>query len=169
MVKNSNNYNDDFIDIKIIAWSPHSTSLAYAGLSKKNAIKVRSLESGNCGELAFDVTISAISYDPFGKYLLVLAHSNILYVYNCTSLTKLREVPLSPNTHPQKHTSTVKEIRVMSWSPDFNYLVCPSLDDSKVSLAFSLCRGLNFKTTHAFIGHASSISCACFSPVLYEW
>lgn len=37
------NYNDDFIDIKIIAWSPDSTSLAYGGLSKKNVIKVRSL------------------------------------------------------------------------------------------------------------------------------
>lgn len=36
-------FNDDFIDIKIIAWSPDSSSLAYGGLSKKNAIKVRSL------------------------------------------------------------------------------------------------------------------------------
>lgn len=43
------NYNDDFIDIKIIAWSPDSTSLAYGGLSKRNVIKVRSLESGVCG------------------------------------------------------------------------------------------------------------------------
>lgn len=163
------NYNDDFIDIKIIAWSPDSTSLAYAGLSKKNAIKVRSLESGTSAELAFDLTLAAISYDPFGKYLLVLAHSNILYLYNCTSLTKLREVPLSPNAHPLTHANTVKELRAMSWSPDFNYLVSPSLDDSKVSLAFSLSRAANFKTTHAFIGHASSISSAAFSPILYQF
>jgi WD40 repeat protein len=56
----------------------------------------------------------------------------------------------------------------MSWSPDFNYLVCPSIDDSKVSLAFALCRSMNFKITYAFFGHASSISCASFSPILYE-
>lgn len=143
--------------------------MAFGGLSKKNAIRVRSLDGATSGELLFDLTISAISYDPFGKYLLVLARSNILYVYNCTSLSKLREVPLSPNAHPLTNISTVKEIRGMSWSPDFNYLVSPSLDDNKVSLAFAMCRSQNFKTTHAFIGHASSISCASFSPNLYEW
>lgn len=162
-------YIEDFIDIKAIAWSPDSSSLAYGGISQKNTVKVRSLESGLRGELPFSLQVAAISYDPFGKYLLILVHSNILYVYNCTSLAKLQEIPLSPSAHPDKNISTVKEIRTMSWSPDFNYLVCPSIDDSKVSLAFALCRSANFKITYAFFGHASSISCASFSPILYEW
>lgn len=41
------NFSDDFIDIKIISWSPDFQNLAYGGLSKKNTIKIRSLEGGN--------------------------------------------------------------------------------------------------------------------------
>jgi WD40 repeat protein len=36
-------YSEDFVDIKVIAWSPDSLSIAYGGLSKKNTIKVRNL------------------------------------------------------------------------------------------------------------------------------
>lgn len=57
----------------------------------------------------------------------------------------------------------------MGWSPDFNYLVCPSLDDSKISLAISLCRGTNFNINHVFMGHVSSISCVRFSDILYDY
>jgi hypothetical protein len=55
----------------------------------------------------------------------------------------------------------------MGWSPDFNYLAVPSLDDSKVSLALVLTRNQSFGIRKAFLGHASSISCAKFSPNLY--
>jgi WD40 repeat protein len=36
-------YTEDFIDIKLIAWSPDSLSLAYGGLCKKNTVKIRHL------------------------------------------------------------------------------------------------------------------------------
>lgn len=48
----------------------------------------------------------------------------------------------------------------MGWSPDFSYLVSPSLDDSKVSLALNFSRANGFKLKQAFLGHVSSISCA---------
>jgi len=41
------NFSDDFIDIKIIAWASDSLTLAYAGLSKKNTVKVRNIENGS--------------------------------------------------------------------------------------------------------------------------
>jgi WD40 repeat protein len=56
----------------------------------------------------------------------------------------------------------------MGWSPDFNHLVCPSLDDNKISLALDLCRSTGFKVKQVFLGHVSSISCATFNPNLYE-
>jgi len=37
------NYTEDFIDIKIIVWSPDSFSIAYGGLCKKNTVKIRQL------------------------------------------------------------------------------------------------------------------------------
>jgi hypothetical protein len=40
------NYNEDFIDIKMIAWSPDSTSYCIGGLNKQNSIKIRNIESG---------------------------------------------------------------------------------------------------------------------------
>lgn len=36
-------YNDEFIDIKMIAWSGDGSSICYGGLSKKNSVKVRSM------------------------------------------------------------------------------------------------------------------------------
>lgn len=57
----------------------------------------------------------------------------------------------------------------MSWSPDFNHLVCPSLDDSRIALALSLNRSTHFKVRQAFMGHVSSISCCQFNPNLYEF
>jgi len=57
----------------------------------------------------------------------------------------------------------------MTWSPDFNIIVCPSLDDSKIALAVGLSRQNNFKIKHIFLGHVSSVSCAKFNPNLYEY
>jgi WD40 repeat protein len=115
------------------------------------------------------LAISSISYDPFGKYLLLLVRNNIVYIYNSISLGKVSEVALSPKAETLENINTVKETRNMGWSPDFNYLVCPSLDDSRISLAINLCRSNNFKVQNVFYGHVSSISCAKFSPNLYEF
>jgi hypothetical protein len=79
------NYTEDFIDIKIIAWSPDSTSYCCGGLNKKNSIKIRNVENGTCKEIILSLAVSSISYDPFGKYLLILLRNNVLNVYNSTS------------------------------------------------------------------------------------
>lgn len=54
------------------------------------------------------LAVSSISYDPFGKYLLVLIRSNVLYIYNSNSLAKIKEVELSPNARLGENINTVK-------------------------------------------------------------
>lgn len=115
------------------------------------------------------LTVSSISFDPFGKYLLLLIRNNVLLVYSSTSLTKIREVNLSPKANSLENINTVKEIRQMGWSPDFNELVCPSLDDSKIAIALRLSRNNNFGVRNIYFGHVSSISCAQFNPKLYDF
>jgi hypothetical protein len=95
--------------------------------------------------------------------------SNIVYLYDSQNYSKLKEIPLSPETSPLKNAVTVREYRGMAWSSDFSHFVCPSLDDSKVALAIDLLRGNNFSIHQAFIGHISSISCAKFNPRLYNF
>ena len=162
------NYSEDFFDVKIVSWSPDSINVAYGGLSRKNCIKIKNIQTGATKDLAIPLAVCSISFDPFGKYLLLLLRNNILYIYNASSLSKVKEVPLSPNTNKKESINTVRDIRGMGWSPDFNYLVCPSLDDSKVSVAVNLSRSGGFRFKQGFLGHVSSISCAKFNPNLYE-
>lgn len=88
------------MDIKVIEWSPDSVWVAYGGLSKKNTVKIKNIQSGVTQEIFIPVVVCSISYDPFGKYLLLLLRNNILYLYNANSLNKVKEVPLSPNAKP---------------------------------------------------------------------
>lgn len=39
-------FSEDFVDIKMIAWSPDSVWIAYGGLSKKNTVKIKNMHSG---------------------------------------------------------------------------------------------------------------------------
>lgn len=88
-------------------------------------------------------------------------------MYNASNLDKIKEVSLNPSTNSKENVATVREIRGMGWSPDFNHLVCPSLDDNKISLAINLSRNGCFRVKNAFLGHVSSISSAKFNPNLY--
>ena len=38
---------EDFIELKLLAWSPGSTMIAYGGLSKKSTIKIKNIENGS--------------------------------------------------------------------------------------------------------------------------
>ena len=71
-------YSEDFVDVKIVAWSPDSQSIAYGGLSKKNTIKIKNIQVGGTRDLSIPLTVSGISFDPFGKYLVILLRSNIV-------------------------------------------------------------------------------------------
>ena len=150
-----------------MSWSPDSAQIAYGGVSRKSCIKVKNIETGATREVPISLTVCSISFDPFGKYLLLLLRNNILYVHNANSLEKVKEVALSPGASEKESIATVKENRIMSWSPDFNFLVCPSLDDNKVSLAINISRGGGFRVKNVFFGHISSISSAKFNPTLY--
>ena len=88
---------DEFIDIRVITWSPDSQTVAYGGLSKKNTIKVRHIHTGNTREVSIALAVCGLSFDPFGKYLLLFLRNNIVCVYNSNTLTKAKEIPLSPD------------------------------------------------------------------------
>lgn len=95
------NYSEDFLDVKIVAWSPDSLSVAYGGLSIKNAIKIKNIQSGSTKDLPITHAVCSISFDPFGKYLLLLLRNNFVSVYNSTNLSKVREIQLGLNGNPK--------------------------------------------------------------------
>lgn len=132
-------------------------------------VKIRNIETGGSQEIAVALAVCGLSFDPFGKYLLVLLRDNILQVYNSSSLALQHQVPLSPGASTGLNVSTVKDIRQLGWSPDFAHVLCPSLDDSCVSLSLSLSRSNQFGVRQAFFGHVSSISGGQFSPNLYRF
>ena len=78
------------MDVKIISWSPDSSQVAYGGLSRKNTIKIKNIETGATRDLPIPLAVCGISFDPFGKYLILLLRSNIVYVYNSNNLTKVK-------------------------------------------------------------------------------
>lgn len=84
------NYSEDFLDVKIVAWSPDSQSIAYGGLSMKNSIKIKNIQTGATKDILISLAVCGISFDPFGKYLLILLRNNFLYVYNSANLSKTK-------------------------------------------------------------------------------
>lgn len=99
---------EDFIDLRVISWSPDNLSIAYGGLSVHNTIKIRNLEKGSVQSLAVPLSVCGLSFDPFGKYLLVLTRSNILEVYNSSNLQLQSKVSLHPGASPTANVNTVK-------------------------------------------------------------
>ena len=71
-------------------------------------MKVRNLESGTARDIEIPVTVSGISYDPFGKYLLLLLSSNVVSVHNAGSLGRVATVALSPDAQPSRPINTVR-------------------------------------------------------------
>ena len=45
----------------------------------------------------------------------------------------------------------------------------PSLDDSRINLAFNLSRKADFQIKNIYMGHCSAISCCKFNPKLFKF
>ena len=67
----------------------------------------------------------------------------------------------------EKYTSK-REDRKIDWSPDYRFLLIPSMDDRVVPIVCVLDRHADFKVTKTFIGPFSSINCVRFSPKLVK-
>eukprot|EP00919_Chromeraceae_sp_WS-2016_P000181 GHVR01000459.1.p3 GENE.GHVR01000459.1~~GHVR01000459.1.p3 ORF type:complete len:113 (-),score=3.06 GHVR01000459.1:1624-1962(-) len=110
--------------------------------------------------------MSSLSFDPFGKYILVLLRNNNLIIYNANSLLKIKQINLSPCL---KDSLSIKENIIMSWSPDFNEFAIPSLNDKICPIAVNLSRKDHFSVKNIYLGHCSTIICCKFNPKLFNW
>ena len=62
-----------------------------------------------------------------------------------------------------------RQDRKIDCSPDYRYLMVPSLDDKQVPSVAQIDRTKDFSIVRTFIGPFSSINCLRFSPVLYRY
>lgn len=65
--------------------------------------------------------------------------------------------------------NSVKEKRVMSWSPDYTLLACPNLNNMKLSTGIIFDRKKNFTVKNILVGHKTPINCLKFNPHIYEF
>ena len=179
-LKHNTVFNEEFIEIRQLVWSPDSESFAIAGIHKTFSIIIRNIISKQFKIIALDSIVSAICFDPFDRYLSILNGRNCLNLYtNHNEFYK--SIPLSSSSTIDKCQTlsassmgqseslmTVKEIRGIDWSADFSSIVMPSLEDNKMPIAIQLSRIRDFKPEFVFIGHSSPINVMKFHPKLFR-
>ena len=69
----------------------------------------------------------------------------------------------------KKDINSVKDRRIMAWSPDFTLLAAPNLNDLKVSSTVVFDRKKNFTVKNILIGHRTPINCLKFNPHIYDF
>jgi hypothetical protein len=69
---------------------------------------MKNIETGATKDLPISLAVCSISFDPFGKYFILLLRNNIINIYNSNNLTKVKEVPLYPNADPKESLNTVR-------------------------------------------------------------
>lgn len=73
-----------------------------------------------------------------------------------------------PGLGSQDKYTSKREDRKIDWSPDYRYLLVPSLDDRIVPVVCALDRHRDFKVSKTFLGPFSSVNVVRFSPILYN-
>lgn len=56
----------------------------------------------------------------------------------------------------------------IDWSPDFRYILAPSIDNKPISYVTALERNSAFSVKGLFMGPFSTINCVRFNPNLYQ-
>ena len=110
-------------------------------------------------------SICGLMWDPLSKYFLALLLNNQLIVFKCQNWDIFKKVSL--NLSPKYSSLSCKrQRRSLTWSPDYNFLIVPSLDDSIVPLACAIDRQ-NFEIKQCFFGHFSTINYVAFNSNIY--
>ena len=164
------NYKDHPLEITALAWSPDSQRIASSSLSHR--IVIRDLTSPDDSiekVLKLEIKVLGLVWDPLDKYLLGLCGDNKLIVWKTKSFEVFKTVNLSFSPKPglAEMFNSKREDRKIDWSPDFKYILSPSLDDKIVPVVCALDRQ-DFDVKFTFMGPFSSINCIKFNPVLFE-
>ena len=113
--------------------------------------------------------VVGIVWDPFDKYVACLRFDNTVMVWKVVSWELFATVCLNfPHMNTAEKYTSKREDRKIDWSPDFRYLLVPSLDDRIVPVVCALDRHRDFKVTKTFLGPFSSVNVVRFSPILYN-
>jgi len=97
-----------------------------------------------------------------------LYSDNNVIIWKCNSWDKSFVVSLTcPISVDHAKISSKRDDRKIDWSPDYRYVLLPSLDDKIVPFVCALDRQKDFKVCKTFMGPFSSINCVKFNPNLY--
>ncbi|EAR94477.1 TUP1-like enhancer of split protein (macronuclear) [Tetrahymena thermophila SB210] len=164
-------FKDHELEIAAITWAPDSSRIASGGLDGK--IVVRSVDIAKnyekIKELSHDNKILGLVWDTYDKYLAALYSDNNVIIWKCNSWEKSFIVSLTcPISSDISKITSKRDDRKIDWSPDYRYVLVPSLDDKIVPFVCALDRQKDFKVCKTFMGPFSSINCVKFNPNLYE-
>jgi len=163
------NYKDHPLEITALAWSPDSLRIASSSLSHR--IIIRDLTSSDDiieKVLNLDIKVLGLVWDPLDKYLMGLCADNKLIVWKTKSFEVFKTINLSFSPKPGiEFFHSKREDRKIDWSPDYKYVLSPSLDDKIVPVVCALDRQ-DFEVKFTFMGPFSSINCIKFNPILFE-
>jgi WD40 repeat protein len=112
--------------------------------------------------------VVAVIWDPLRKYVCGLTLDNKIFIYNMSSKSTEKTVDINMQESSELAQNIAKEDRLLSFSPDLNYLLIPSLDDRKVPHLVALSRKDGFKVTNVFGGPFGAISCCSFYPQIFK-
>jgi WD40 repeat protein len=131
-------FKEHSLEITAMTWSQDGTKVATSSLDSRIVIVdvvkrtvVKSIECAN--------KVVGIIWDPFDKYLACLCFDNVVMVWKVVSWELCSSISLNFPNISTTYTSK-REDRKIDWSPDFRYLLVPSLDDRVVPVVCALDR-----------------------------
>lgn len=108
-------------------------------------------------------------WDTYDKYLAALYSDNQVIIWKANSWEKSYVVSLTcPISSDLTKLSSKRDDRKIDWSPDYRYVLVPSLDDKIVPFVCALDRQKDFKVCRTFMGPFSSINCVKFNQNLFQ-
>lgn len=161
-------FKDHELDINQLCWDPASSKIATG--SQDGRIVIRSIV-GDCRkikEISDNNKVLGLVWDTYDRYLAALYSSNNVVVWQIDNWSVSYRIDLNSPLHEPLKYGSKREDRKIDWSPDYRYILVPTLEDKIVPMVAAIDRNDNFQVKQIFMGPFSSINCVKFNPRLFR-
>jgi len=168
IMKSLERFHHEPSEIHAVEWSPDEKR-AIIG-TQTNLLYLYEVETKTqLKRLKLDYIPIGIAWDPLNSYIGVLTTENCLTIYTANNLEQKKKVSLNLGSQKFSDAKTKRLDRKISWSPDGEYLVCPSLEDkNELPVACGINRIQNFEIDNVFAGPSAAITCVAFLDMIFK-
>jgi len=168
VMKSLERFHHEPSEIHAVEWSPDEKRCIIG--TQTNLLYLYEVETKTqLKRVKLDFIPIGIAWDPLNSYIGVLTTENCLTVYAANNLEQKKKVSLNLGHQKFSDAKTKRLDRKISWSPDGEYLICPSLEDkNELPVACGINRIQNWEIDNVFAGPSAAITCVSFLDCIFK-